>query len=50
MKNMYRAKPKNGIGATWYVAKEEIFKTYAKAVDEDGFETIIDLRQYDLCR
>ena len=45
----YTLKPKNGKGATWYMSADQInSKDYVKVTDKDGFETTVDIRNYDV--
>jgi hypothetical protein len=48
---MYTLKPKNGKGATWYIEKSQLFAgNYVKAYSKDGFETVIDIRDYNVIK
>lgn len=47
----YTLRPKNGKGANWYMNADQLFTgNYVKAYSKDGFETIVDIRNYDVIR
>lgn len=47
----YSLRPKNGKGANWYMDADQLFiGNYVKAYSKDGFETIVDIRNYDVIR
>lgn len=49
--NKYTLKPKNGKGAIWYMNANQLFVgNYVKAYSKDGFEAIVDIRNYDVVR
>lgn len=43
--------PKNGNGCNWYMSKDELFKEgLVKVNDHAGFETTVDIRNYNIYR
>lgn len=43
----FKLVPKNGKGCVWYTSRENIFKAgLIKAIDNEGFETLINLNDY----
>lgn len=43
----YQLIPKNGIGAKWFMNADQLFVgNYVKAYADDGFETVVDIRNY----
>lgn len=47
----YTLKPKSGKGATWYMNADQLFVgNYVKAHSRDGFETVLDIRNYDIIK
>lgn len=47
----YTLRPKNGKGANWYMNADQLFAgNYVKVYSKDGFETIVDIRNYDIIR
>lgn len=51
MKKEYMLVPKSGKGAVWYTSKSEIFKNgIIKAVSKDGFETVLNIKNYVIAK
>lgn len=47
----YTLIPKNGKGARWLMNADQLFAgRLVKAYSKDGFETIVDLDNYEICR
>ena len=47
----YTLRPKNGKGTTWLMDADQLFVgNYVKVHSKDGFETIVDLRTYDVIK
>lgn len=47
----YTLIPKNGKGCRWFTSRENIFKTgLIKAVDENGFETLVYIENYNIVK
>ena len=43
--------PKNKKGCIWYMDQKELFKgNLVKVSDSNGFETVVDIRNYDICK
>ena len=41
--------PKNNKGCKWYMNSEELFNgNYVRVHDNNGFETVVDIRNYDV--
>lgn len=48
---MYVLIPKSGKGCKWHIKASDLFKgNYVKAKDKSGFETVVDIRNYNVCR
>ena len=47
----YMLKPKSNKGATWYMNKDQLHVgNYVKVYSKDGFETVVDIRNYNIYR
>ena len=47
----YELIPKNGEGAKWYMNADQLFVgNHVKAYSKDGFETVVDIRNYHIVR
>lgn len=47
----YKLIPKNGKGAEWFINASELFAgNYVKAYSPDGFETVVDIRNYKIIK
>lgn len=47
----YRLVPKTNKGTTWYMNANQLFAgNYVKVFSKDGFETVVDIRNYNVCR
>ena len=43
----YQLIPKNGKGVKWFMGSDQLFSgNYVKAFSSDGFETVVDIRNY----
>ena len=48
---MYELRKKNGKGATWYMKADQLFNGDCVTVfSKDGFETIVNIRDYNIYR
>ena len=48
---VYRLVPKTNKGTRWYMNKSELFAgNYVKVFSKDGFETVVDIRNYNVCK
>ena len=47
----YTLIPKNGNGCKWYMKKSQLFNgNYVTVNDHNGFETIVDIRNYNIVK
>lgn len=47
----YTLVPKSGNGCKWHMNKSELFAgNYVKVFSKDGFESVVDIRNYNVCR
>lgn len=46
---VYMLVPKKTTGCRWYINEDEIFTgNYVKVFSKDGFETVVDIRNYNV--
>ena len=47
----YTLTAKNGKGTKWYMNANQLFVgNYVKVYSADGFETVVDIRNYNICK